>query len=234
MGIATARVLARNGFSVVVPRGQVCCGALPAHLGELETARQEARRNVDVFEAAGVDAVISDAAGCSAQLKEYGKLLADDPAYRERAAKFASQAYDVTEFLARHLPLRGELHALGLRVTYDDPCHLVHAQGISAEPRALLRSLPGVELVELPESTQCCGSAGTYNLVHMTESSAILERKMKYLSELHVDALAVANTGCYLQLAYGVKKSAIPVEVIHIVELIDRAYTIPETGESHP
>jgi glycolate oxidase iron-sulfur subunit len=224
MGIATSRVLSLNGFSVVIPPQQACCGALPAHIGEMEIARREARQNIDVFEQAGVDLVISDAAGCSAQLKDYGRLLADDPVYRDRAARFVSNARDICEFLAGHLPLRGKLNRLNLRVAYDDPCHLVHAQNIFLQPRELLRSIPGVELVELPESTWCCGSAGTYNLTHVQEASALLARKMKFLKEMQVDVLATANTGCYIQLTAGVHQFGLDIQVAHVIELVSRAY----------
>jgi len=224
IGIATCKVLTQNGFTVVIPPDQACCGALPAHIGEMTIAKHEARQNIDAFEQAEVDFVISDAAGCSAQLKEYGRLLADDPIYRDRAEVFSSKARDITEFLAGYIPLRGKLHNQNLRVAYDDPCHLVHAQGISLQPRELLRSLPGVHLIELPESTWCCGSAGTYNLTHVEEASALMERKMKYIQDLDIDVLATANTGCYIQLATGVRKYGLEIEVAHVIELVSRAY----------
>ncbi len=173
-----------------------------------------------------MEVVISDAAGCSAQLKEYGHLLEDDPQYAERAARFAKRAKDITEFLAEHLPLREGMRTLALRVAFDDPCHLVHAQGIQNQPRQLIRSIPGIELIELPESTWCCGSAGTYNLTHVKESQALLQRKMAHVANLTIDALITANTGCYLQLAKGVKEAGLKVEVLHISELLARAYGV--------
>lgn len=228
MGIATARVLSRNGFEVVIPPRQACCGALPNHLGERELARQQARHNIEVFEAAGVEVVISDAAGCSAQLKEYGHLLADDPQFAERARHFAAHAKDATEFLAEHLPLRDGMRPLPMRVAFDDPCHLVHAQGIQSQPRQLLRQIPGLELVELPEATWCCGSAGTYNLTHIRESEALLQRKMGHVAKLNLDALVTANTGCYLQLSKGVQEAGLKIEVLHLSELLARAYGLEE------
>jgi glycolate oxidase iron-sulfur subunit len=225
MGIATANVLSKNGFEVVIPKNQVCCGALPAHIGDLEIAREQARRNIEVFEAAGVKIVISDAAGCSAQLKEYGHLLSEDPAYSERATRFSGNARDITEFLSEHLPLREGMRSLKLRVTYDDPCHLIHGQGIYLEPRELLQNIPGIDFIELPEASWCCGSAGTYNLTHVKTADDLLKRKMDHLQKLDVDVLAIANTGCYIQLAAGVKRFGIAIEVLHIVELINRAYT---------
>lgn len=226
MAIATARVLAKNGYEVVIPPAQECCGALPAHIGELELARRRARRNIDVFEAAGVDIIISDAAGCSAQLKDYGHLLAEDPRYAVRAARFAAASRDATEFLAGLLPLRDGFRPLNLRVAYDDPCHLVHAQGISRQPRELLKALPGIEFVELPEASWCCGSAGTYNLTHPDESEALLDRKLEHVRALAPDVLATANSGCYIQLSAGVRRAALPIEVLHVAELIARAYNL--------
>lgn len=224
MCIATARVLTLNGFDVVIPPAQECCGALPGHIGELELARDRARKNIEVFEAAGVDVVISDAAGCSAQLKEYGHLLSNDLVYSWRSRRFSSLARDATEFLAEISPLRPGMRKLNLRVAYDDPCHLVHSQGIKSQPRQLIEAIPGVELVELPESDWCCGSAGTYNLTHPKEADVLLERKMAHVRKLSVDVLATANTGCYIQLAAGVRRFGVDVKVMHVVELLARAY----------
>jgi glycolate oxidase iron-sulfur subunit len=225
MGIATADVLKRNGFEIVIPKKQVCCGALSGHIGELEVAREQARRNIDVFEAAGVEIVISDAAGCSAQLKEYGNLLSGDPVYAERANRFSRNARDITEFLCENLPLREGMRPLNLRVAYDDPCHLIHSQGIYLQPRELINSIPGIEFVELPESSWCCGSAGTYNLTHVEAANDLLKRKMEHLSKLDVDVLATANTGCYIQLAYGLKEHQLDLQVCHIIELVSGAYS---------
>lgn len=224
MGRATAYVMARNGFEVVIPKKQVCCGALPAHIGQLDLARQQARDNIEAFEAAGVDIVISDAAGCSAQLKGYGHLLASDPHYAQRARHIAENARDVTEFLVQHLPLRDGLHPLPVRVAYDDPCHLLHAQKISIQPRALLQNIPGLGFVELPEASWCCGSAGTYNLTHPEEANALLARKMEHVRQVAPQILATANTGCYIQLAKGVSQAGLDIEVCHVVELLERAY----------
>ena len=224
MCIATARVLSINGFDVIIPPAQECCGALPGHIGELELARERARKNIDVFEEAGVDAVISDAAGCSAQLKEYEHLLSDDPIYSQRSRVFSSKARDATEFLAEVFPLRSGMRELNLRVAYDDPCHLVHAQGIKLQPRQLIGAIPGVELVGLPESDWCCGSAGTYNLTHPKEADMLLKRKMENVTKLSIDVLATANTGCYLQLSAGVRCFGMDVKVLHVVELLNQAY----------
>lgn len=228
MCLATVRVLAFNGFDVVIPPNQVCCGALPCHLGELKLAIQQARCNIDAFEAAGIDVVINDAVGCSAQLKEYDHLLSDDPVYAQKAKYFSSKAEDVTEFLASHLPLRKGMYPLNIRLSYDDPCHLIHAQGIYNQPRELLMNIPGVELIELSEATWCCGSAGAYNLTHIEESNAILERKMAYIKEMDIDILATANTGCYIQLAKGIRDAGLDIRVCHITELIALAYGLTE------
>lgn len=224
MCMATARVLAINGFDVVIPPAQECCGALPGHIGELELARSRARKNIGVFEAAGVDVIISDAAGCSAQLKEYGHLLSDDPLYSRRARHFSSITMDATEFLAEISPLRPGMRELNLRVAYNDPCHLVHAQGIKLQPRQLIKAIPGIELVGLPKSDWCCGSAGTYNLTHPKEANLLLERKMALVKQVSVDVLATANTGCYIQLVAGTRRFGVDVEVLHVVELLARAY----------
>jgi glycolate oxidase iron-sulfur subunit len=221
---ATTRVLARNGFEVVIPSRQVCCGAMPGHVGELELARQLARKNIDVFENSGVDVVISDAAGCSAQLKEYPQLLSEDEIYHQKAISFASKAKDATQFLAENLPLRDGLKPLNIKVAYDDPCHLVHAQGIYLQPRQLLNAIPGIEFVELPESNWCCGSAGTYNLTHTVEAEALLKRKMGHVRSVSPDVLTTANTGCYIQLSKGVKEAKLNIKVLHVLELLDQAY----------
>jgi len=224
IGKASVRVLARNGFEVILPPEQVCCGALPAHIGELEVARDQARKNIECFTAAKVEWVISDAAGCSAQLKEYGNLLAGDPDYVDKAQAFAAWSKDITEFLVEHMPLRGELKVPKVRVTYDDPCHLIHGQGIGQQPRELLMSIKGIEYVELPEASWCCGSAGTYNLTHVEEAQALLNRKMEHVRQVAPQVLLTANTGCYIQLAKGVREAKLDIKVMHLIELLDQAY----------
>ena len=224
MGMASARVLACNGFEILAPVEQVCCGALPAHIGEVELARRQARRNIDVFEAAEVDWVVSDAAGCSAQLKSYGELLAGDVEYAQRAKRFSGMVKDATQLMAEYLPLRGKLNALDFRVAYDDPCHLIHGQGISVQPRELILQIPGIELLELPEAAWCCGSAGTYNLTHVEELETLLRRKMEHVRNIAPQVLATANTGCYIQLNKGLHDAGLDVRVMHVMELIDMAY----------
>jgi len=222
---ATLRVLARNGCTVITPREQVCCGALHAHHGDLHTARQLARQNLDVWEQRGLEVVITNSAGCGAMLKEYGDLLRDDPVYSQRARAFSRKIQDISEFLAG-ITLDPHLGTLPLRVAYDDPCHLLHGQGISREPRLLLQHIPGVELVPFQEADWCCGSAGVYNLTQPEMSMQLLDRKMRHIAAVSPDVLATGNPGCLLQLTLGVRRAGLPTEVLHPVELLDRAYQL--------
>ena len=226
---ATIRLLTRNGAEVVIPRAQRCCGALHAHAGEPERARALARENIAAFEAAAVDAVVVNAAGCGAHLRGYVHLLRDDPAWRARAAAFERAVVDVTEVLAQR-PLTGPLGPLPMRVTYHDPCHLAHGQQVREAPRALLRAVPGLELVELREAEMCCGSAGSYNLAEPVMARRLLERKVSHLQATGATAVVTANPGCILQLAAGVRQRGLPMEVLHVVELLDRAYAAAEPG----
>jgi glycolate oxidase iron-sulfur subunit len=230
---ATARVLARNGYEVVAPRAQACCGALHAHAGEHDTAVDLARKTIRVFESAGVEQVVVNTSGCGAHMKAYGTLLAGDPAWAERAARFATRVRDISEFLARE-PLRGPLAAVRRRVTYHDPCHVAHGQKIRKEPRALLAQIPGLEVVELHEADWCCGSAGTYNLTQPEMARRLQERKVQNIRATGADAVVTANPGCIIQIAQGLAGGAKPVQVLHIVELLDEAYSpnpLPPRGE---
>jgi glycolate oxidase iron-sulfur subunit len=222
---ATARVLAANGCEVVVPAGQGCCGALHIHAGDKEGGRALARRTIDVFERAGVEAIIINAAGCGAALKEYGHLLHDDPAYAARAAAFSAKVKDVSEFLAP-LALNPALGALDLTVTYQEPCHLVHAQRLAGPPRALLRAIPGLRLVEMEESALCCGSAGIYNITQPVLSRRLMERKTRHVLATGADVVVSANPGCMIQLQAGLRAAGAAgrVRVRHLVELLDDAY----------
>jgi len=220
---ATVRVLSRNGCRVIVPDGQVCCGALHAHFGEREKAKDLARRNIDVFEKAKVDFVVSDAAGCSAMLKEYGELLADDPAYAERAEHFAKKVRDVTEFLAS-LPITPPTHAINARVTLQEPCHLAHAQKIKKAPRDLIKAIPGVQFVEMKDSDRCCGSGGIYNIVHPEISDIMLAEKVGNIEATKADIVVSANPGCMMQVGQGLKNNDSAARLVHIVTLLDEAY----------
>jgi glycolate oxidase iron-sulfur subunit len=221
---ATARVLAENGCDVVAPPEAGCCGALHVHAGDRETARRLARRNIDTFLALKPDLIVINAAGCGSTLKEYGELLADDPVYAERAEQFAGKIRDVNELLAA-LPLRRPRVGPRRRVTYQDACHLAHAQRIRAEPRAVLAAIPGLELVELRGSDTCCGSAGIYNVTQPATSLELLERKMDAVQETEAEILVVANPGCAIQISAGVRQRGLRMRVMHPVDLLDRAYT---------
>jgi glycolate oxidase iron-sulfur subunit len=220
---ATARVLARNGWDVVVAPDQGCCGALAVHAGDFDAGRRMARRNIDAFENSEYDAVLANAAGCGASMKEYDYLLRDDPAYAERARLFVKKMQDVTEFLANE-GLQVQPGRLDATVTYQEPCHLVHAQRISKQPRDLLLSIPGLTLIEMPESSLCCGSAGIYNITQPEMSSSLLDRKLNNAAITGAPVIVSANPGCMLQMQAGVRQRGWDVEVVHIMTLLDRAY----------
>ena len=220
---ATTRVLAANGYRVYAPPAQRCCGALQAHAGEVESARQLARHNIAVFEVTGAEWVVVNSAGCGALMKEYGHLLRDDPAFATRARVFSNRVRDVSEWLAT-APLRQPLHPITLRVAYDDPCHLVHGQKIHQQPRALLQQVPDLQLLAVPESDWCCGSAGIYNLVHPDTAQALLDRKMAHLAAVEPQLIVTGNPGCILQLRQGVARHGLDAEVLHPVEVLAWAY----------
>ena len=223
---ATARVLSANGLEVRVPRAQGCCGALHAHAGEHETAVALAKRAIEVFEAAGGDHVVVNTSGCGAHMKSYGALLAGDPEWRERAARFAARVRDVSELLAVE-PLRGPLRPVARRVTYHDPCHVAHGQKIRREPRALLAQIPGLEVVELREADWCCGSAGTYNLTQPEMATRLQARKVANILATGARTVVTANPGCIIQIAQGLEGRGAGVEVTHIVDVLDEAYSGP-------
>ena len=219
---AAARVLTRLGVEVVDVPGQACCGALHAHAGDREGARELARRTVAAFESAAVDAIVVDAAGCGAHMKHYGALLADDPEWRDRAARVAAKVKDVTEHLAS-LDLPASLGRLALRVTYQDPCHLAHAQRIRHEPRSLLRRVEGLELVEMAGADVCCGSAGSYNLTQPELADRLQAAKVRAVLDVRPDAVVTANPGCMLQISSGLRAGGSDLPVLHVVEVLDRA-----------
>jgi len=220
---ATIRVLQKNGCEVALPAGQTCCGALHVHAGRRDEARQLARRNIDAFLDQRYDAILTNAAGCGSTLKEYHDLLDGDPLYRDRARRFSSLVRDVNEFLAS-LELKHALGSLPLTVTYQDSCHLAHGQRIRAAPRQLLRSIPQLELREMPLSDLCCGSAGIYNVLHPEMAMAILRKKMESINGTGAQVIATANPGCMLQLRAGVALFGRGQRVAHVVELLDEAY----------
>ncbi len=219
---ATVRVLAHVGCEVVAPEAQVCCGALHTHAGDAETARALARRNIAAFEAAGVDAVIVNAAGCGAAMKEYDRLLRDDPRWAARAERFAASVKDVLEYVAGRDFAR-DLGAVNETVTLQDACHLAHAQRIREAPRTILRAIPGLRLHEQRAPDRCCGSAGIYSLVQPDLSAAILDAKMADVASTGADVICTANPGCTLQLEAGVIRTGLHAEVRHVIEVLDES-----------
>jgi glycolate oxidase iron-sulfur subunit len=227
---ATIRVLQRAGWTVGVTAAQGCCGALHAHGGDLAGAIRLAKRNIEAFEAAPDQAIVVNSAGCGAMLKEYAYYLREDTAWADRAAAFSARVKDVTEVLVSgDLPLRRPLTG---SITYQEPCHLLHAQRISAQPRALLRTIPGLELREMTDSGRCCGSAGLYNLTNPRESRELQARKLDHAAETGADTIVTANPGCYLHLRSGLERRGSTMRVKHIVEILDEA-TAPSTRAEH-
>ena len=235
MNLATARVLAANGFDVVAPPGQGCCGSLLIHEGERERGKALARRTIEVFEAANVDFVVINAAGCGSVMKEYGELLREDPRYAGRAAAFSQRVRDVSQLLAT-VGLSGSLKPLPLRVTYHDSCHLVHGQRVRGEPRGLLGAIPGLKLVELTEADFCCGSAGVYNLLHPEVAKEFLDRKLDRVAQTGAQVVVSGNPGCLLQINMGLRQRGLPMRAAHTVELLDFSYrgVVPEIPPGPP
>jgi glycolate dehydrogenase iron-sulfur subunit len=222
---ATIRLLVRQGWDVLLPSAQGCCGALHIHAGDADGGRERARHNISAFEGAGVDYIVNNAAGCGAALKEYDRLLADDPHWAGRAASFSDRVRDITELLATQ-PLRGAPLSLNLNVTYQDACHLAHAQGIAAAPRRLLQSINGLRITEMAEGALCCGSAGVYSLTNPVMSRSLRERKIDHAIATGANVIVSGNPGCILQLRAGLRQRGLShkVKVRHIVELLDEAY----------
>jgi glycolate oxidase iron-sulfur subunit len=219
---ATIRVLTANGCEVAVPQQQFCCGALAAHAGVRDAARELARKNMNAFGGQEFDAIVTNAAGCGSTLKEYSHLFSADEPEHAAAVAFESRMRDVTEFLAE-LGLSAKLKPVTGRVTYQDSCHLLHGQKIREAPRQLLRAIPGVEFVELPFSDICCGSAGVYNVTQTKASLDLLAEKMGYAKRTGAQMIATANPGCLLQLRAGATMHGTGQEVLHVVEILDRA-----------
>jgi glycolate oxidase iron-sulfur subunit len=217
---ATARVLAAEGYEIVAPAEQSCCGALFVHAGEEERAKDLARNTIDAFERANVEAIVINAAGCGSNVKEYAHLLRDDAAYAQKAKHFAAKCKDISEILAEQAP-RAERKALRLRVAFHDSCHLQHAQGVRAQPRALLAQIPGLELMEIPESPICCGSAGIYNLVQPEAAAELGDRKARLIAPLKAEVVATGNPGCILQLQASLRKINHRIPVVHTIQLLD-------------
>lgn len=220
----TVDVLLANNCAVETPSVQACCGSLHAHNGELDTSMMLARRLLDTFDVMNLDAIISNAAGCGSHLKTYGRLLANDPVYSERAAAWSSKLKDIHEWLSEIGVRRPASSGTPVRVTYHEACHLVHGQKISRQPREILGAVPGLELVELPESTWCCGSAGIYNITQPEMSATLQTRKLENIRKTGVSVVATSNPGCHLQLVNGAKIEGMSLEVVQPVTLLARAY----------
>jgi glycolate oxidase iron-sulfur subunit len=217
---ATARVLAAEGCEVVSPADQPCCGALLVHAGEENGAMALARHLINVFERAGVDAIVTNAAGCGSNVKEYGHLLRDDPQYAARAKEFSAKCQDISETLAYMGP-RARRNPLRLKVAFHDSCHLQHAQGVRAQPRNLLAAIPELELLEIPEAAICCGSAGIYNLVQPNAANALGDRKAELIASLDADVVVTGNPGCILQLQASLERAGKRIPVLHTIQLLD-------------
>ncbi len=228
---ATIRVLAANRCTVVVPAEQGCCGAIAVHAGEPEFSEMLAKRNIEAFESSGADYYIVNAAGCGSALKEYGELLSGDPRWAERAETFSARVRDVLEFLDQ-LELTPRMGRLEATVTYQEPCHLVHAQRISEAPRRLLALIPGLQLREMNESSVCCGSAGIYNLTEPAMSKRLRDRKVANITGTGAHIVATANPGCDMQVTAGLREAGYSARVQHVVELLDEAYRNYSDGTS--
>ena len=222
MNAATVRVLSAEGCEVVAPQEPPCCGALMVHAGEEQGAVALARKTIDIFERAAVDVIVTNAAGCGSHVKEYAHLLRDEPVYAERARLFSAKCKDVTEVLA-DLPPRARRNPVPARVAFHDSCHLNHAQGVHAQPRRLLRSIPALELVDIPENAICCGSAGIYNLVQPDAANALGERKAQLIEDLEADVVATGNPGCLLQLQASLVRNGLKIQVVHTIQILDAA-----------
>jgi len=217
---ATARVLAAEGCEVVAPQEQPCCGALMVHAGEESGAVALAKKTIDVFERANVEIIVTNAAGCGSNVKEYGHLLRDDPDYAARAKAFAAKCKDVSEVLTELSP-RATRNPLRVRVAFHDSCHLQHAQGVRSQPRQLLANIPGLELAEIPEAAICCGSAGIYNLVQPDAANALGDRKAQLIAPLNAEVVATGNPGCLLQLQSSLSRLGRRTPVVHTIQLLD-------------
>jgi glycolate oxidase iron-sulfur subunit len=227
---ATRRTLRANDYRVRGAPGQVCCGALHAHAGDLETARSLARENIAAFERSGADSIGVNAAGCGAMMKEYGHLLADDPEWADRAVKLSSRVRDVSELLAAAGPRPGA--SLPVRVTYDAPCHLLHAQRVVAPPLAVLRAIPDLELIPLTDAEQCCGAAGIYNLIEPETSNTVLAPKLRHIASSGADWVTTGNPGCMMQIGAGLRRAGARAKVIHPVDLLDASYARAAKSET--
>jgi glycolate oxidase iron-sulfur subunit len=220
---ATVRTLRLNGYEVIDVEGQRCCGALHAHAGDLEGARRLARANIAAFERANVDFVAVNAAGCGAMMKDYAHLLRDDSPFAMRAAAISAKTRDASELLAAAGPVRGA--PLPMSVTYDAPCHLLHAQRLVSPPLTLLAAIPDLEIVPLTDADQCCGAAGIYNLLEPEVSARVLEPKLEHIRATGADLVATGNPGCQMQIGAGMLRTRIGGGTVHPIDLLDASYS---------
>lgn len=227
----TVDALLANDCEVLTPREQHCCGSLHAHNGELELAKEMARRNIDAFDLDSLDAIITNAGGCGLHLKNYGHLLHDDPRYAARAQQWSAKLKDIHEWLVQIGPRKPVSDPVSMRVTYHESCHLCHGQKITSQPRELLKLIPGLELVELPESNWCCGSAGIYNITQPEMSGKLLQRKLEHIDETKASIVAMANPGCLVQIASGIQQTDRKTQSVHPLSLLAAAYRRETAGK---
>jgi len=221
---ATVRVLARNGSTVITPKETVCCGMPAAGYGRQDLVMEQAQHNIALYEQADVETIITDCATCGSTLKEYGHLLKNDPDWAERADVFSKKVRDVSEFLMS-IPLEKPQGRIEARVTYHDPCHLRRGQGVWKQPREILKMIDGIDFIDLPEADWCCGSAGSQLITHYGTSLKVLGRKMDNLENSQAEYIASGCPGCQMQLNVGIRQRGLDVQVVHPIELLDRAYT---------
>ncbi len=227
---ATARTLVANGYSLIRAPGQRCCGALHAHAGDLDVARNLARQNITAFENSGAELIAVNAAGCGAMMKDYRHLLHDDRDWSSRALAISAKVRDVSELLASAGPAKGAESSSELHVCYDAPCHLLHAQRIARPPLDVLASIPGLKLIPLEDADQCCGAAGIYNLLEPEASAAVLAPKLKHIAHTGAKYVITGNPGCLMQIGAGLASAGIPARVVHAVDLLDASYAALERG----
>ena len=221
----TIKVLLHHDCEVVIPKEQCCCGSLQAHNGDFDMARDLARKNVDIFSRYELDAIVMNSAGCGAMMKEYGHYLDDDPEFSTKATLIASKVKDISEFLF-DIGLKPATDTFRHSVTYHDACHLIHSQKISAQPRSLLKSIAGLEYVELNEASWCCGSAGIYNVTRYDDSMKILERKMSNIEKAKAEYVVANNPGCLLQIQHGCRHHSLESKVVHLATLLREVYQL--------
>jgi len=223
----TVDVLLRHDCEVVIPPGLGCCGSLQAHNGDMISARDMARRNIAIFARERYDYIVMNSAGCGAYMKEYGHIFADDPEFAEKSHTISEKVKDITEFLAetgfRPYQRNGRGPFSGVRVTYHDACHLAHTQKITKQPRDLIKAIPGIEYVELPESTWCCGSAGIYNIVNYDDAMKLLARKLENVRRVQPQILVTGNPGCLLQIQHGLAMQGLDVQLVHTATFLRKA-----------